>query len=330
MATDAESSRMTTTRAVRTSSCPGPGRHASRGRAELDEQSALAAMRAAGDVVCPRCRDSGYVGSPLIRNATGPLAWRLAGVPVGEIPWCDCARGRSWRAYYAAGMRQAHQERIEATFQRAGIPARFEGLGFDTIPPEHRKGKEQAIAAARQFATQGYVLRPDGKRRPGLALIGRPGVGKTGILSVAFRERLAAGAAGLWIELYAFFGEIQGEYGKEGGDADGKLRAAQRAEVALLDDCGDPDRAKVNPATGEPVTFTAGGNLTAENTEFFISSAPSALMLKISGPAARDATVRENVILSGLIPTSASRRVSSEGSWSRCGDASLWVCHCMR
>jgi hypothetical protein len=209
-------------------------------------------MRAAGDVVCPRCRDSGYVGSPLIRNATGPLAWRLAGVPVGEIPWCDCESGRSWRAYYAAGMRQAHQERIEATFQRAGIPARFEGLGFDTIPPEHRKGKEQAIAAARQFATQGYVLRPDGKRRPGLALIGRPGVGKTGILSVAFRERLAAGAAGLWIELYAFFGEIQGEYGKEGGDADGKLRAAQRAEVALLDDCGDPDRAKVNPATGEP------------------------------------------------------------------------------
>ena len=69
-----------------------------------------------------------------------------------------------------------------------------------------------------------------------------------------------------------------------------------------------------HPATGQPVTFTAGGNLTAESAEFFISSAPSAMTLKIEGHAARDATACENVVLSGLTTQSQAGRNPSEGS----------------
>ena len=72
-----------------------------------------------------------------------------------------------------------------------------------------------------------------------------------------------------------------------------------------------------HPATGQPVTFTAGGNLTAESAEsaeFFISSAPSAMTLKIEEDAARDATARESVILSGLTTQSQAGRNPGEGS----------------
>lgn len=222
-------------------------------RAQRNEEATLALVRAAGDVACRRCRDTGYLNDTDIRGWFGLLAWQLAGVPTGEILWCDCAIGRAWQLQYAAGLEDMTQRRLSDRFEAAGIPDRFLNLGFDTIPDEHRAGKELAIAAGRMFAERGHVTpadvghygpglcHGDKKRKPGVCFVGKPGVGKTGILSVAFRARLGK-TAGLWIELYQFFQAIQGQYGKEGGDADERIEAAKTAPLLFLDDVGDPDR----------------------------------------------------------------------------------------
>lgn len=177
----------------------------------------------------------------------------VAGVGVDEILWCDCATGRAWQMQYVAGLEDVTQRGLSERFERAGIPDHFMSLGFDTIPEEHRAGKELAIAAGRMFAERGHVVpaevraydpgqcHVDRRKKPGLCFVGNPGVGKTGILSVAFRARLGK-KAGLWIELYEFFNAVQSQYGKEGGDADARLEAAKTAPLLFLDDVGDPDR----------------------------------------------------------------------------------------
>ncbi|HOU22692.1 MAG TPA: hypothetical protein PLN42_00405 [Anaerolineae bacterium] len=222
-------------------------------RTQRDEETSLALLRAAGDVVCPRCRDTGYLTDHDIRGWFGPLAWQLAGIPVDEIKWCDCAMGQAWRMQYIAGLEDVTQRRLSERFERAGIPDRFLTLGFDTIPEERRAGKELAVAAGRMFAERGHVVpaevraydlsqnHVDRRQKPGLCFVGKPGVGKTGILSVAFRARLGR-CAGLWIELYEFFNAVQSQYGREGGDADARVEAAKTAPLLFLDDVGDPDR----------------------------------------------------------------------------------------
>jgi len=217
-----------------------------------DERATLGLVRAASDVVCPACHDTGYLNLYPVNGWFGLLAWQLEGTPVDKIFWCDCEKGRRSKAAHSRGYQEHRAARLDDAFDNAGIPPRFEGLGFDTLPQQHLIGKELALAMARMFADWGYTdprrvadYDPDltltGHRKPGLCLIGPPGVGKTGILSVAFRRRIEQGDAGLWIELYQFFEEIQSQYGS-GDAADQRLSAAQKAPLLFLDDCGDPDR----------------------------------------------------------------------------------------
>jgi 23S rRNA (cytosine1962-C5)-methyltransferase len=78
-----------------------------------------------------------------------------------------------------------------------------------------------------------------------------------------------------------------------------------------------------HPATGERVTFIADKNILAEYAEIIVSSAPSAVMLKMEAHAARDAAARENVILSGLTTQSQAGRNPNEGSRPDQRDPSL-------
>jgi DNA replication protein DnaC len=223
---------------------------------ERDIEAAMALVLAAGDHACVKCQDSGYLNDYPIDGHFGFLAWQLRGIPADKILWCDCEIAQARRATYGQVAQGRQQRQLDANFQAAGIPERFLRLTFETLPPRYRKGKEQAIAMARMFLDLGHAdpsriseydtnLNHSSKRqKPGLCFVGAPGVGKTGILSVAFRERVQRGEAGLWIELYDFFVEIQGEYGKPDGNADGKLKAAREAPLLFLDDCGDPDRRK--------------------------------------------------------------------------------------
>jgi hypothetical protein len=236
-------------------------------RQQLDEMATLGLAQAAYQYVCPKCQDAGYLNLYPIGGGPdapfGYFAWQLAGTPSDKIFWCDCGTGKARRIAYGQGFQEYEQARIDAAFDAAGIPPRFMDLTFDTLAEQWRTGKELAIAAARMFLDRGHVRpcdvseydptqsAPARQMREGLAFIGKPGVGKTGILSVAFRGRMEKGAAGLWVELYDFFETIQSCYGTNDGSADKHLDAARKAPLLFLDDVGDPDRRQSNGAIRE-------------------------------------------------------------------------------
>jgi len=228
-------------------------------RRVLNERSFVTLQRAWMDVRCPACRDTGHVALYPIQDKMGLLAWSLARIPSDKIPWCNhCEAGPRERAKYEDAVGGYRQSDLLRNFEQAQVPERFHGLGLDTIQMMHRKGKEMALAAAAMFLDLGYAIpemvceydksiQAHGKnRRDGLAFIGKPGVGKTGILSVVFQEMVQQGTQGLWVELYDFFASIQGQYGKDGGLAHERMEAAQKVELLFLDDCGDPDRRDTN------------------------------------------------------------------------------------
>jgi DNA replication protein DnaC len=158
------------------------------------------------------------------------------------------------KADYEGARADLSVRRANRIFQNAGIPPKFLPFTFDTIPDT--KGKERAIAAARMYLDLNKVdprriqeydpnLTPNGNSqiKRSLGLIGAPGMGKTGILSVTFQSMVKQGVEGLWIELYRMFHEIQSGYGKAGDDsATEKLKYAGEVPLLFLDDCGDPDR----------------------------------------------------------------------------------------
>lgn len=103
--------------------------------------------------------------------------------------------------------------------------------------------KRPAIAAVTQFIAEGVVTCPITSRyKAGIVLSGEFGCGKTGLLTPALRSMIEQGKSGLWVEMYGFLGAIQQGY--EDGDSNAKLTAAQKADVILIDDLGDVERAK--------------------------------------------------------------------------------------
>lgn len=198
---------------------------------------------------CRKCWGSGHTSVDLIDGYLGLEIWCAHRVSPDRIPWCDCDAGNDKRREYKEMMHINTQRIVSNAFEAADVPIHFRGLTLDGIPPALRIGKERAMAAAQEFMDQGYVLQPSAQpggnptRKPGLAFIGPVGVGKTGILSVAFQHLVSQGThQGLWLQLYEFFGEIQAEYTKENSQADAKIRAAQYVDLLFLDDAGDPDR----------------------------------------------------------------------------------------
>lgn len=197
---------------------------------------------------CPKCMDTGYRNNiPIFwdgREWFGLLAWKLAGVPFDKINWCDCEYTEDRRANYQGTLANYQTTRLAGIFRNSGIPARFADFTLLSIPAMYREGKKDALNAASQYMEHSYATTTTGQKREGLFFIGKPGTGKTGILSVVFQDIIKRGVAGLWIECYHFLKEIQAEYSKEGSQAHEKLQAAKTCAVLFLDDFGDPDRRK--------------------------------------------------------------------------------------
>ncbi len=175
---------------------------------------------------------------------------RVEGLPVGHP-----AFGRAFLC--ACRYAQTQQQRTARLFENAGIPERYRRLTFDTFARLPRLSRQQrrALDLARQFADVKRFERAGGlaignEVRPGLALYGPVGCGKTGLTVAVFRAWLEAERAGLWITWHELIRAIQDTYGDAEADTNAHVRAAQTAPILVLDDLGDAVRGggPANPA----------------------------------------------------------------------------------
>lgn len=183
----------------------------------------------------------------------------MAGYALKECRFCECEAGQRAWSYWQRKEAEVNQRRLERAFTGAGIPQHFQGLTLESLiaTAGSDQGKQEAIAAVSEFIASGWATDPaTGRRKPGIVISGQFGCGKTGILTPALREAVAAGKSGLWIEANEFIATIQSGYRRRDeysnrpeeqetiNAADQCLSAAQRAGIILMDDFGDVERTK--------------------------------------------------------------------------------------
>lgn len=183
----------------------------------------------------------------------------MAGYALKECEFCECEAGRRAWGYWQRKEAEAQQRRLDKAFAGAGIPQHFRALTLESLiaAAGDDQGKQEAIATVGEFIASGWATDPaTGKCKPGIIISGQFGCGKTGILTPALREAVAAGKSGLWIEANEFIATIQSGYRRRDeysnrpeekeaiNAADQCLSAAQRAGIVLLDDFGDVERTR--------------------------------------------------------------------------------------
>jgi DNA replication protein DnaC len=158
--------------------------------------------------VCPKCGGTGWI---IVERAN-----------VSGAEPCDCrAQGRA--------------ERLE---DRAQIPPLYRHAAFDkfVVPgPENRTARRELTTVL--LAVKGYVSDFKNEKRPGLLLIGEPGIGKTHLAVAAFREIIAKGHEGWFCTYQGLLNSIHSGYDPISNSSDREAyRTALDTEVLLLDD----------------------------------------------------------------------------------------------
>lgn len=134
------------------------------------------------------------------------------------------------------------QERLKHLFSKSGVPDAYKGLTHTTFREfckkigEAGRGKRSALSACQYLLEHGQI---EGKK--GIVLHGRPGRGKTGLLSPVVVGLVKRGQKVLWIQYNDFIDEVQTGY--DDGGALTKLTAAREIDYLMLDDFGSPQKA---------------------------------------------------------------------------------------
>ena len=160
------------------------------------------------EAVCPKCGGTGWI---IVERAN-----------VSGAEACDCrAQGRA--------------ERLE---ERAQIPPLYREASFETfsLPNDNPIGRRELDGVL--LTVKAYVREFDKNRtRPGLLLIGQPGIGKTHLAVAAFREIIAKGHEGWFCTYQSLLNSIHSGYDPISNSSDREAyRTALDTDVLLLDD----------------------------------------------------------------------------------------------
>ena len=118
------------------------------------------------------------------------------------------AFGRQEAARSAAERRASVQSKLERTFGRAGIPARFAGRDFASYHVETRD-QQRALAICQAYAERFAGVRARGAC---LVLVGGPGTGKTHLACAILQAVIGAGHSGLFVTISEALRTIRDSY----------------------------------------------------------------------------------------------------------------------
>jgi len=164
----------------------------------------------------------------------------LNGKRPGTGRYCDCRFGRRKQV--------ADMQAVEARFDNAGVPDRLRGADLQGLAELAGQDvmEQPAVQAVLDLLAGRLTTDPThGTERPGLCLLGKNGIGKSGLLVTLAREVFRSGRIPLWIKYSDLVRDgVQAGYGVTHVEdielSTVRLQAAQRVHTLCLDDLGDP------------------------------------------------------------------------------------------
>lgn len=169
-----------------------------------------------------------------------------------NLAWGHPAFGR---AFICICQRQAVLTRmINNTIQGDVIPD--DSYSFDFEDFDHLPGAAQGLRYARQMVECGYALDDEGEYKRGLLLLGKPGCGKTTLISIIYRSYLTAGKSVGWWNAAAFVRRVQSAYATDytGPSDEAIVKMVNDLDFVVFDDLGSPTRS--DPCTESHIEIT--------------------------------------------------------------------------
>ncbi len=121
----------------------------------------------------------------------------------------------------------------------ARIPENYRGASIENFT----RRKENPIASKAlggvMLQIRNFIREFPAAEKPGLLILGPPGVGKTHLAIAAFRELIARGFKGMFFDYQNLLEKIRGSYDEASGVSDrNAYSSALESEILLLDDLG--------------------------------------------------------------------------------------------
>ncbi|MFW5438832.1 ATP-binding protein [Paenibacillus apiarius] len=180
-----------------------------RRRAEaMRTNSRSSTSRAEVKYECPKCKD--------LRGYFKKIPQRYGDIEYFVDTWidCECEKKRS----------------LERLFKASTITEEFRKKTFDSFDLNVPEIVREAYTVAYEYVRDYGSIKE--QRQNSIALLGRPGCGKTTLLMAAANELLRRGVGVVYFPWVEGFNEIKNDL----GTLDERIRRLQRAEVLFMDD----------------------------------------------------------------------------------------------
>lgn len=158
---------------------------------------------------------------------------------------CPICGGTGWKIVERAGLSGAERcscyaaTRSEALKQAAGVPANYQHATLENFKMPRENPVARNVLGSVLMQLKSFVREFPAPERPGLLLIGDPGVGKTHLAVAAMKALLDRGHECVFFDYQNLIDRIRAGFDSTAGTADREAyRSALETEVLLLDDLG--------------------------------------------------------------------------------------------